>query len=364
MSVLQAAVQPARRRAVLHLFDYLDMRTGDLLVAYEPAYAAIVDDILAIARETGRIVTPLPVESVSATQLASELEQAPKFLCAFNRQFGKGLTAHVDTMIECGVEFAYKAFTLSDISHEFVNVFQSDPVHIAEHNAALIRVLQAGQELLVEDDRGTSLRVTFDQQYEWVNQDGYTEADYDLTMNLPMGEVATYTPHVEGTLEFIGGLLGTIPIGRKYGPITRPIHLRIEDGRLTELSTDDERLLADLRFCFDFDHYTGQVNEIGFGTNTSITGPLRGFNYKHEESRLGFHLGFGASLAQQNVERLTPHHLDLLLQDCRLYLDGVLLFDGDYRFDQFPEATAGTPLRTTSRSCCMPSLGVCEPGTA
>ena len=105
-------------------------------------------------------------------------------------------------------------------------------------------------------------------------------------------------------MEFIGGLLGTIPIGRKYGPITRPIHLRIEDGRLTELSTDDERLLADLRFCFEFDHYTGQVNEIGFGTNTSITGPLRGFNYKHEESRLGFHLGFGASLAQQNVETL------------------------------------------------------------
>ena len=95
-----------------------------------------------------------------------------------------------------------------------------------------------------------------------------------------------------------------------------------------------------------------------------LSQPIRGFNYKHEESRLGFHLGFGASLAQQNVERLTPHHLDLLLQDCRLYLDGVLLFDGEYRFDQFPEAIAETPLRTTSRSCCMPSLGVCEPGTA
>jgi len=355
------ALQTARRRAALHLFDYLDLRAGDLLVAYEPAYDAIVCDLMTVARETDRKIIVLPVDSISAAQLATELRGAPKFLCAFNRQFGSGLTEHVNTMIECGVEFAHKAFTLSDISHEFVSVFQSDPVYIAERNAALIRVLQDGRELFVEDDRGTSLHVTFDRQYKWVNQDGYTEADYDLTMNLPMGEVATYTQHVEGTLEFVGGLLGTIPIGRKYGPITKPIHLRIEDGRLSELFTDNDRLLADLRFCFDFDFYTSQVNEIGFGTNTAITGPIRGFNYKHEESRLGFHLGFGASLAQQNVERLTPHHLDLLLQDCRLHLDSVLLFDGEYRFDQFAEAFTETPLRTTGRSCCMPSLGMCGP---
>jgi leucyl aminopeptidase (aminopeptidase T) len=202
--------------------------------------------------------------------------------------------------------------------------------------------------------------VEFDEQYEWVNQDGYTEADYALTMNLPMGEVATYTPNVDGELVFVGGLLGTIPIGRKHGPVREPVRMHIVNGHLAELETADPVLQGDLEFCLHFDRYTSQVNEIGFGTNPAISGPVRGFNYKHEESRLGFHLGFGASLAQQNVERLTPHHLDFLLDDCEMFLDGRLLFDGDYHLEEFPEAVAGVPLRITSRSCCMPSQALCE----
>jgi leucyl aminopeptidase (aminopeptidase T) len=156
---------------------------------------------------------------------------------------------------------------------------------------------------------------------------------------------------------FAGGLLGTIPIGRKYGPIRQPIRLRIEAGKVIDLEVSDPGLRRDLEFCLYFDRYTSQVNEIGFGTNPAIRRPVRGYNYKHEESRMGFHLGFGASLAQQNVERLTPHHLDFLLEDCVMHLDGALLFDGSYHPDNFAAATSGDPLRLSARTCCMPSQG-------
>lgn len=345
------------RRASWHLLDYLDLRPGRALIAYEPAYAGIATAVASVAESRGGGIDLLPVQDVDPAELRSRLVGAEKFLCAFNRTFADGLSERVSVMVECGVEQAERAYTLSDISADFVRVFQSDPWDIADANSQLIRVLQSGHELVVRDDRGTNLRIRFDPRYEWVNQDGFTEADYALTMNLPMGEVATYTPDVEGDIVFTGGLLGTIPIGRKYGPIRDPITMSIRGGRVTALDTDQPGLRADLLFCLDFDYYTRQVNEIGFGTNPAITGPVRGYNYKHEESRLGFHLGFGASLAQQNVERLTPHHLDLLFDECEMYLDGELLFDGNYHTDCFPAASGDAPLRLTQRSCCMPSQG-------
>ena len=259
-------------------------------------------------------------------------------------------------MIACTVDFAERAASIADVSHEVFDVFQADPEEIRGVNDRLIRVLQAGKELVVRDHRGTYLSVTLDTAYDFVNMDGFSEADFALPMNLPLGEVATYTPHVTGELVLVGGLLGTIPIGRKHGPIREPVRFVINDGQLVELRVNDPVLREDLEFCLFFDDYTSRVNEVGFGTNNAIRGPVRGFNYKHEENRLGFHLGFGASLAQQNVERLTPHHLDLLVEDTVIELDGALLFDGEYRFEAFPAASGDTALRLASRSCCMPSM--------
>jgi leucyl aminopeptidase (aminopeptidase T) len=80
----------------------------------------------------------------------------------------------------------------------------------------------------------------------------------------------------------------------------------------------------------DFTEHTRNVCEIGFGTNRSIR-TLTGLNYSFEEKHYGFHLGFGATLAQQNVQRETDHHLDLLFSECILELDGRVVFDGEYR---------------------------------
>lgn len=348
------ALTPARRRqAVRHLFEYLDMRPGQPLVAYERAFAPIVRELRDYAMSTGKSLDLLDVESVSPAELHERLTSAEKFLCAYNRTFATGLTPHVEVMSERAVELAYRAYTITDLSEAFFTVFQECPSAIQALNEMLIRVLQAGQQLEVFDPNGTHLVATLHQEYDWVNMDGFSEADFNLTCNLPVGEVASYSGDVEGTVRFTGALLGTIPIGRKYGAVTDPIELEIVKGRVERVVCADLRLKRDLEYCLYRDEYTANVNELGFGTNSAVPRRILGLNYKYEENRLGFHLGFGASLAQQNVERLTPHHLDLVFEDSTLVLDGEELFrDDEYRLAAFPSSRGRDALRLARASCC------------
>lgn len=342
-----------RRQAARHLFEYLNMRPGRPLIAYERAFAPIVRELEAYAASAGEAVDVLEVESVSPGELRERLSYAEKFLCAYNRTFATGLTPHVDVMSERSVELAHRAYTITDLSEAFFTVFQECPSAIQALNEMLIRVLQAGRRLEVTDPNGTLLVATLHPEYDWVNMDGFSEADFNLTCNLPVGEVASYTGDVQGTIRFTGALLGTIPIGRKYGAVTDPIEIEISNGRAERVACANKRLKRDLEYCLYWDQYTANVNELGFGTNSAVPRRILGFNYKYEENRLGFHLGFGASLAQQNVERLTPHHLDLVFEDSTLILDGEELFrDREYRLAAFPTSRGSEALRLARASCC------------
>jgi leucyl aminopeptidase (aminopeptidase T) len=352
---VQSATPAAQRRekAVRHLFEYLDMRPGVPLVAYERAFAPIARELLQYAAEAERPLDVLQVETVDPATLHERLTEADKFLCAYNRTFATGFTPHVEVMSERAVELAYRAYTITDLSEAFFDVFQECPSAIQELNETLIRVLQAGTRLEIADRNGTELVATLHEEYDWVNMDGFSEADFNLTCNLPVGEVASYSGDVEGTVHFTGALLGTIPIGRKHGAVTEPIQLDIVAGRVERVVCSNRQLKHDLEYCLYWDEHTAKVNELGFGTNSAVPRRILGFNYKYEENRVGFHLGFGASLAQQNVERLTPHHLDLVFDQSELTLDGEPLFrDGEYRLAAFAAASGTEALRLARASCC------------
>jgi hypothetical protein len=118
-------------RAAEHLAAYLGMRPGALLVAYEASYQGVVDALVDVLRSSGEVVELLVVESVDPADLRARLLAAEKFLCAFNRRFATGVSEHVTVMVECGVDAAERAYTLSDISSDFTEVFQADPEEIA-----------------------------------------------------------------------------------------------------------------------------------------------------------------------------------------------------------------------------------------
>ncbi len=338
--------------AVEHLFQYLDARPGRLLFAYESSYLPIVTAVRKFLQQKPHEVDFLVVEDCTPEVLFDKLSSAEKFLCAFNRTFGSGLTEQVKIMTERATTLGTRAYTLADLSAAFFGVFQTCPSDIQFLNRRLIRVLQQGKKLTITDQNGTHLEVALSPTYDWVNMDCFTELDFDLTVNLPVGEVATYSPKVEGELYFTGALLGTIPIGRKYGAVKKPIYFEISDNSVNRIRADDSNLQRDLEFCLYFDEYTHYVNEVAVGTNVAVPRPLLGFNYKYEENGFGFHMGFGASLAQMNVERLTPHHLDLVFESSKVVLDGEVLFDGKYHLDRFPASEVEVPLRLAARTCC------------
>lgn len=340
-------------KAVEHLFTYLDARKGDLIIFYEKSYEPVmkaIREFLDINDRKDVIINR--VNDYSGEEIFKILTESEKFLCAFNPTWDVGFSTKMDIMSERAMEHAYKAYTLSDMSAVFFDVFQACPHIIKELNKRLIRCFQTGHEMIITDNNGSCITVHLDDSYDWVNMDCFSEVDFNLTCNLPVGEVATYAPKVNGEIFFTGAVLGTIPIGRNHGVIKDPVYFKIIDNAITEIKTSNKKLLEDLETCLYFDKYTHLVNEIAVGTNYGVPAPLKGFNYKYEENQFGFHIGFGASLAQQNVERLTPHHLDLVFDNSTVHLDGKLLFDGDYHLDNFPASEIDMPLRLAKQSCC------------
>ena len=341
-------------RAIRHLFEYLDARPGKTLIVFEKAYFPIIHDINQYTISAGRSddIEICFIEKHSPKELYKKLESSEKFLCAYNLNWEEGATDHMKIISECLALFENKAYTISDMSAAFYDIFQACPSLISELNKKLIRSLQVGKLLEIRDANGSYLKIHLDEFYDWVNMDCFSEASFDLACNLPVGEVATYAPKVEGELFFTGSLLGTMPIGRNHGVIKNPVYFKIEDNAIVEIKADNMSLQQDLEYCLYFDEYTHLVNEVAVGTNYAIPKPLQGYNYKYEENQFGFHLGFGASLAQQNVVRKTPHHLDLVFASSTVFLDDKLLFDGDYHLDNFPESEKDVPLRLSKRTCC------------
>jgi leucyl aminopeptidase (aminopeptidase T) len=298
-------------------------------MVYERAYSNIVEALRQYANGEGREVRTLAVEPLDDRELFDLLSGADKFVCAFNRQYRPGLAPHVRVMIERATTLAGRAYTLSDLSDVFFEVFQVSPDRIADLNRRIHAAVRGRAAMRITDTNGTDLHVGLSDRYEWVHIDGFVDAALELTVNLPPGEIATYSDDVHGVIRFRGGLLGTIPIGRKYGFIDEPITFVIEHNRVVSVHARDPHLQQDLEFCLDFTPQTRAVCEIGLGTHPAIRS-LCGLNYTYEEKHYGFHLGLGASLAQQNVERVTEHHLDLLFAESRVVVDGQLLFDGEY----------------------------------
>src|SRR4051794_26684402 len=104
------ALSRRRRRACAHLFEYLDMRPGVAHIAYEPAFAPVVDALIAFAHEVDTPLVTLDVTTVSVSELNAFLASAPKFLCAYNRTFATGLRPYIDVMAGYAVDRAIAAF--------------------------------------------------------------------------------------------------------------------------------------------------------------------------------------------------------------------------------------------------------------
>lgn len=316
--------------ALAHFARYLANPTGECLFVFEPAYRHIARGLAAAGGPVDDIVeiACLDAASVGPDALSEMLGTSP--VCfAFDRRYGTSRTRIGERLAELARNRQQLTFTLCDCADRFDQLFAVPPERITELNRGLLaRLIGTEGTMHVKDGNGTDLYIELSSEYDWVSIDGFEERRHDLTINLPPGEVATFPASVNGSVQFTGALLGTIPIGRKHGYVSEPVTLTIEASRVVEIRAADDALRRDLEFCLRHAPFADHVCEIGLGTHPAIRS-LVGLNYTFEEKHYGFHMGFGASLAQQNVERVTDHHLDLLFDRCVVEVGGEILFDGD-----------------------------------
>jgi hypothetical protein len=165
---------------------------------------------------------------------------------------------------------------------------------------------ESGQESALELDCGG---------VKWVMQTGFEETDYVL----PSGEVATCPKSVEGVVAPGGWIIGTLPLGAKYGRISPgEIALRFSGGQIISVSGTNRELCADVEMLLTRIPSLLNVSEVAVGMSLGVANAAaeaaQPVGHLWHERHFGFHMGLGARLPETDHPHLasTGHHLDLV----------------------------------------------------
>lgn len=171
-----------------------------------------------------------------------------------------------------------------------------------------------GRDLLIYQGRAplSGLELACDTA-EWVVYSG--AEDYDIT--LPSGEVACLPRSVDGDVTVDGWIVGTIPLGPKYGRIGGDdLGLSFRHGEITAVYGDRADLRADIELILDREPALRFVGELGIGQSRAVrdSQDLHQRGCLWHEKLLGMHLGLGAELAETSAieDRRTGHHIDIV----------------------------------------------------
>ncbi len=202
----------------------------------------------------------------------------------------------------------------------FIEIFTVDPLRIDRINRALISLSRNCALWKVTGLDGTDLMITTDpKRWPLLNDNGFRLEDYEM----PPGEVLTSPVSVDGRMVLSGAIIGTIPVGRKYGLLPRKsLDIVFSNGKVVEVKSSNARLEEDVQFCIFRDDHTKHVGEVAIGTGIGIK-KITGLNYNFEEKLPGFHLGVGIGLADEEIggQRLTQHHIDFVLPRSTVYFE-------------------------------------------
>lgn len=150
----------------------------------------------------------------------------------------------------------------------------------------------------------------------WTVYTGVQDYDY----NLPTGEVACLPRSVEGQVDVQGWIVGTVPLGLKYGRIRDgDLTLTFSSGVVTSVSGGRRELCGDMERLVDEVPGLNKVGELGFGQSFAVEAArdLHSAAYLWHEKHFGMHLGLGAELAEtfDVGDRVTGHHVDIVLAE-------------------------------------------------
>lgn len=199
--------------------------------------------------------------------------------------------------------------------NNFCDLFSEPPEEVTERCLRLRDQVAQSDELLYQNGAAGPLTISC-AGAEWIAYSGFGKT-FDHV--LPSGEVACLPKSVDGRLEVVGWIIGTIPFGVKFGRIqSGELELRFKDSKIISIGGANRKLCADFEGALSNAPRLRRVSEAGIGQSLAVrkAAEQHKLGYCWHERHFGFHIGLGAELPREdasNSGKVGGHHLDIVL---------------------------------------------------
>jgi aminopeptidase len=187
-------------------------------------------------------------------------------------------------------------------------------------------LVKDAREIKVTSSSGTDITASFSPDHKWVPSHGLYHSAGDWG-NLPEGEVFTCPLTLDGVL--VVSIIGDY-FSPKYGVLDSPIIIKVKDGRVTEVSGENQEIAKELLDYLDSAENGRRVGEFAIGTNTAVT-KLSG-NLLQDEKIPGIHVAFGNPAGNNTgADWSSDVHVDVIPIEPTIIVDGKkIMEDGKF----------------------------------
>ncbi len=209
----------------------------------------------------------------------------------------------------------------------------ADYAQIKKFTEKIYRLLKETDKLIVKNEQGTDITVTFSDTIKWILSTGINHQP-GMWINLPDGEIFTAPKTIEGRI-VVDGVIGDY-LGHKYhhkdlqeSPITLDITTK-DRPMITDVQTENEDLQDDFEEYIERHQCSKYIGEFGLGTNTYLKELVD--NMLQDEKFPGVHLSVGDPMPQQTGASWTcPEKMAMILTKCDVWFDDKkIMEDGEY----------------------------------
>ena len=189
-------------------------------------------------------------------------------------------------------------------------------------------MVRKAKTIHVTSAKGSDVTATFHENWQWIPCHGRYH-EQGKWGNLPEGEVFTAPATVDGVL--VCDVLGDY-FSEKYGVLATPLVLRVKDGYVTEVTSENSALAQEVHdYLFSVPN-GNRAGEFAIGTLTSLK-RLVG-NLLQDEKMPGLHVAFGNPYPEfTGADWNATSHVDVIPSCCTIEVDGhIIMRDGEFLF--------------------------------
>lgn len=187
-------------------------------------------------------------------------------------------------------------------------------------------LVRHAKQIHVTSQRGSNVTATFHPEWKWIPCHGrYIEQG--TWGNLPEGEVYTAPATVDGVL--VCDVLGDF-FSEKYGVLTHPVTLTVQEGYITTVSCADRAIEQDVHDYLFSTPNGNRAGEFAIGTLSSLK-RLTG-NLLQDEKMPGLHVAFGNPYPEfTGADWKARIHVDVIPSCCTIEIDDrQIMRDGQF----------------------------------